>query len=178
MQNKIEELKKLLPPPSIPRNNSGDWSDVERALGTKLPSDYKQFTELYGTVKICNYLVIHTAFPWSEESLEFRLTLNQEYDAVVDGRENIPFADYPTQGGLLPFGGTDSGSIFSWITEGDPDDWGVFAWIFPGEPVYTLRSVNLSMFLVDLLSESSPLFPDNMPMNFFSPENRRLLITN
>ena len=177
MQSHIEELQQILPPPNSPKNNTGDWAAVESSLGIALPSDYKEFTKSYGSVKICNYLIIHTAFPWSDECKEFLLTLNQEYDAVVNGRSNIPYPDFPATGGLLPFGGTDSADIFSWITEGSPDDWGIFVWKFPGLKTYTFKNLNLSGFLVDLVSMRSPLFPKDMPPTFFSPERRGLVVT-
>ena len=97
MKSRIEEVRRILPPPTSPRNTDGDWSVVESSLGTSLPADYKEFTRLYGSVKICDYLVIHTAFPWNEESREFLLSLNQEYDEVTNGRHGISFPDCPVR---------------------------------------------------------------------------------
>lgn len=177
MKSRIAELMELLPPPAEPRNNVGDWAEVEADLGTALPSDYKEFTERYGTVKICDYFVVHTAFPWKEDFKQFLLTYHRQYDKVVMGRSKIPYPDYPAAGGLLPFAGTDSADVFSWITEGPPDEWGIFMWSYPGRTTFTFKELNLSGLLVDLLSMRSPLFPEEMPPTFFSEESRGLIVT-
>lgn len=178
MQSKVSELRTLLPPPTDPRNNSGDWEVVESSLGTRLPRDYKEFTELYGTVKICNYLVIHTAFPWDTAFKDFLLSQSGQYDAVVNGRARVCHPDFPKLGGLLGIAGTDNGDIISWITEGDPDEWGIFVWIFPGIETFAFEDHNLSSLLLSIVDMSSPLFPDHLPDTFFLPENRNLFVTN
>jgi len=178
MNSRIEELVELLPPPSTPRNNQGDWSQLESSLGTRLPTDFKDFTGVYGTVKICNYLMIHTPFPFNQDYTEFLRSLCQEYDNVTGGRQNIPFPFFPKAGGLFGIGGTDNSDIISWITEGDPDDWGIFFWEWPGELTFTFKELNLTGFLVELASMRSPLFPGSMPPTFFSEENRSVVPTN
>jgi hypothetical protein len=50
MESHIRKLMQVLPPPESPKNNQGDWNAVKKYLGTILPSDYKEFTEAYGTV--------------------------------------------------------------------------------------------------------------------------------
>jgi hypothetical protein len=177
LKSRINELIELLPPPEGVRNTTGDWELVEKDLGIRLPDDFKAFTELYGSVKICDCLFIHTPFPWDEGARAFQLSLCQQFDRVVAGRKNVPFSNFPALGGLLGFGGTDNGDIVSWITEGEPNDWGIFFWNFPGLETFTFRELNLSGFLVELLTLTSPLFPNTMPDNFFTPEERRIDVT-
>lgn len=178
MQSNIQELIRLLPPPTSPRHNRGDWAQVEAALNTALPDDFKEFTEAYGSVKICNYLVIHTPFPFKEEYSTFLGSLSQEYDSVVGGRDKILLSEFPEPGGLLGIGGTDSADVISWITKGQPNEWGIFFWKWPGTDVFTFEQLNLTGFLVDLVSMRSPLFPLLMPEPFFSPEKRGIIVTN
>jgi hypothetical protein len=121
--------------------------------------------------------VIHTAFPWDENFGQFLLTLDKQYDLVVDGRENIPFPIFPTSVWLLPFGGTDAGDVISWITGGLPEEWGVFVWGFPGVNTYCYKSLNLSEFLIEMLDVSSEIYGRHGSAEFFSPENRTLLVT-
>lgn len=85
MKSRIDELMQLLPPPVSPCHNRGDWTQVEAALGTRLPTDFKEFTNAYGSVKICNYLVLHTPFPFQPDYAGFLMSLSQEYDNVVGG---------------------------------------------------------------------------------------------
>ncbi|MEU9087297.1 hypothetical protein [Streptomyces sp. NPDC048357] len=43
----LDALVRLCPPPAVPPP-AVDWAQAERALGTALPSDYKQLVEAYG----------------------------------------------------------------------------------------------------------------------------------
>lgn len=43
----LDALVRLCPPPAAPPP-AADWATAERALGTALPSDYKQLVETYG----------------------------------------------------------------------------------------------------------------------------------
>ena len=47
----LERLRRLLPPPAeaLEPGRPDGWPAVEAALGTGLPSDFKAFTELYGS---------------------------------------------------------------------------------------------------------------------------------
>ncbi len=177
MKSCIDELTKQLPPPNSPRNNSGEWPDVEQLIGTSLPQDFKDFTARYGTVKICNYLNIHTPFPLSATYALFLHSLSDEYDAVVGGREHIPYPAFPAPGGLLAIGTTDSADVISWITDGNPDEWGVFFWKWPGLETVAYRQLNLTAFLLELVTLKSSLFPAQMPVTFFSQEQRSIVQT-
>jgi hypothetical protein len=150
---------------------------VEAALGTGLPTDFKEFTELYGTVKICNYLCVHTPFPVRPEYAAFLRSLSAEYDAVAGGRDHVPYPDFPAPGGLLGITGTDSGDVLSWITAGGPDEWGVFFWHWPGLDVYPYPRTTLTGFLVRTLRQDPALFPHALPETFFSPDSRGLVVT-
>lgn len=177
MNSRIHEIVTLLPPPKLPKNNIGDWRAVATDIGIELPRDFKDFTELYGSVKFCDYLFVHTPFPWSQRARSFRLDIGREYDAIPGGRTNVPYPDFPNTGGLLVAGATDNGDLFSWITEGDPDEWGIFFWVFPGLHAFTFRDLNLTGFLAEILSLRSPLFPDHLPEYFFGSDQRHLIVT-
>lgn len=178
MNENLEKLIALLPPPKSPRHNIGNWNEVESALNTRLPGDFKEFTSIYGSVKICNWLFFHTPFPFNKDYPTFLRSLCNQFDEVLGGRENVPFPNFPSPGGLLPIGATDNADVISWITEGDnPDAWGVFFWAFPGIDTFTFRERNLTGVLLDIVNLTSPLFPTAMPVDFFSVENRRVDVT-
>ncbi len=52
----------------------GDWSAVEYAIGTTLPSDYKKFITAYGAGYIGNqfFLQIHNPFVWTALGRDIR----------------------------------------------------------------------------------------------------------
>src|SRR4051794_23736409 len=52
----VQELTGLIPPPTSPVDARGDWNSVESALGLKLPTDYKQIIEAYGTGRFFGWL--------------------------------------------------------------------------------------------------------------------------
>jgi hypothetical protein len=60
----LERLRRLLPPPAHPveAGRPDGWAEVEAALGTGLPSDFKAFTELYGSGTIDDFLYLFNPF--------------------------------------------------------------------------------------------------------------------
>ncbi len=116
MHGNVTKLVELLPPPEKPRFNRGHWGQVEFELGTRLPSDFMDFTEVYGVVEICDNLWFHTPFFYvgedsyspllrgKERCRDLILSRLRQMDAVVGGREHVPFPNYPKPGGLLPIG--------------------------------------------------------------------------
>jgi hypothetical protein len=188
MHPNVVLLIESLPPPQRPSYNRGDWRLVERELGTRLPSDFQDFTEVYGAVQICDMLWFHTPFffvgqtsytPLQGEKQGYRevlLSSLRQMDAVVGGRENVPFPDYPAPGGLLPVGATENADLIAWITKGPPDQWGTFVWKFPGLEAFTFPRLNITGLLLALLSLESPLFPTVFDPDQFSAENRRVAV--
>jgi SMI1 / KNR4 family (SUKH-1) len=172
MHPNIAKLVTLLPPPENKRYNTGDWSEVERELGSGLPRDFKEFVELYGSVEICNWLWFHTPFSFREGFSEILTRSLRQIDAVVGGRQNVPYPDHPLRPGLLPIGATEDGDIIAWITKGDPDDWGVFVWLFPGLKTFVFESFSVTSFVLDLLDGTSPLFDAGLAAESFQPEYR------
>jgi hypothetical protein len=186
MHRNVVELVRQLAPPPEPRYNRGDWGQVEAEVGTRLPADFKDFIETYGAVVICDMLWLITPFYYIGESAyvpllgekktyrELLLSCLREMDAVVGGRDNVPWPDYPERGGLLPIGGTQDAGMLAWITDGEPDEWGTFFWAFAGIETFCFPDRNVTGFLLDLLSLNSPLFPSVFNLDDFSTENRRV----
>jgi hypothetical protein len=85
-------LIELLPPPEIPVEASGNWANVERQLGTTLPSDYKWFIETYGTGGICtDYINVLNPFaenPALNLIAHSKVTLDV-YRRVLDHNRNV-----------------------------------------------------------------------------------------
>ena len=126
----LERLRQLLPPPADPvePGRPDGWGEVEGALGTELPSDFKAFTELYGSGTVDDFLYLFNPFTAGPDG-----NLLAEKDRVLDGYrqtrarfpERLPLPPFPDPGGVLPLGRTDNGDELYWVTQGDPDGWPV-----------------------------------------------------
>jgi hypothetical protein len=126
----LERLRQLLPPPANPvePGRPDGWAEVEAALSTRLPSDFKGFTELYGSGKVDDFLYLFNPFT---QGLDGNLLV--EKDRVLAAYrqtrarfpDRLPWPPFPEPGGVLPLGRTDNGDELYWVTDGDPDRWSV-----------------------------------------------------
>jgi hypothetical protein len=102
------------------------WAEVEAALGTGLPSDFKSFTELYGSGNVDDFLYLFNPFTAGQDG-----NLLAEKDRVLESYrqtrvrfpERLPLPAFPNPGGVLPLGRTDNGDELYWVTTGPPDGW-------------------------------------------------------
>jgi hypothetical protein len=126
----LERLRQLLPPPADPvePGQPDGWAEVEAALGTGLPGDFKSFTERYGSGKVDDFLYLFNPFAAGQDG-----NLLAEKDRVLAGYrqtrarfpQRLPLPPFPDPGGVLPLGRTDNGDELYWVTDGAPDDWPV-----------------------------------------------------
>ena len=126
----LDRLRELAPPPAEPvETGSPDaWGEVERTLGTALPSDYKTVTNLYGSGTFDEFLYLFNPFSKGEDG-----NLLHERDAVLEAYatsrkkspDRYPLPPFPEPGGVLPAGRTENGDELYWVTEGEPDAWPV-----------------------------------------------------
>ena len=126
----LERLQELLPPPAEPveLGRPDGWAEVEAALGTELPGDFKAFTEPYGSGTVDDFLYLFNPFAAGQDG-----NLLAEKDRVLEGYrqtrarfpERLPLPPFPDPGGVLPLGRTDNGDELYWVTQGDPDGWPV-----------------------------------------------------
>ena len=117
---------------------------MERALGTALPSDYKQFINVYGTGEFNDLFFIFNPFSGVEpmnllwqagvpESLMQDEELGRVYrlgsflehyrQFLRENPDACPLPPYPEPGGLLPLGGDSNGGSVLWPTVGPSDEW-------------------------------------------------------
>jgi hypothetical protein len=162
---KLEEFVKLVAPPAKPRDNIGDWSEVESTLGASLPTDYKAFINAYGTGVLADFLWIYSPFA---QVVEANLVIQStgELRTQRELREEIafPYPLFPVPGGLLPVGRTDNGDVLFWRTEGEAEAWTV--------AVRGSRRIEVEDFRLGLLDMITALvlgtvrvsaFPDDVP---------------
>jgi hypothetical protein len=126
----LERLRQLLPPPADPvePGRPDGWAEIETAIGTQLPSDFKAFTEQYGSGMVDNFLYLFNPFASGKDG-----NLLVEKDRVLAAYrhtrarfpDRLPLPPFPEEGGVLPLGRTDNGDELYWVTKRNPDDWPV-----------------------------------------------------
>ena len=163
----VDELINLAPPPEwrIDAGSPGAWDDVERALGTALPDDYKLITNVYGSGNFNDLFYLYNPFDSGAESGHlvnqafrrdcFGLSVLNYYDEIkaIDS-ELCPFPTFPERGGLLPLGGDSNGGHAFWLTEGMPEAWPLI--LFPDWTEIERHDMPLVDFLVLWLSGALP----------------------
>jgi hypothetical protein len=109
----LDQITSLLSPPGNPIGLDRSWNDVETEIGLELPSDYKEFTDLYGSGLVCGLLGV-----WNfRDSNIFKTPLHRSLcgegsivrsyqdhaDVSINGASNLPYPLFPDPRGLLPF---------------------------------------------------------------------------
>ena len=166
--NELKDLTELLPPPTTPLEvpTADDWLQTERSLGF-LPSDYRQFIELYGTGQIDEFVWIFSPST-TNEYVNLQSQVTAILRGLADSADQFPdvfgMPRHPEPGGLLPFGSTDNGDNLFWVTKGPPDEWTV-AVMGPRSPDIYKYNVGLVAFLRQLLSDEiqCKVFPEEFP---------------
>jgi hypothetical protein len=125
----IEVLTQVLPLPQVPHETGtpNAWEGIEQHLGIVLPSDYKDYINMYGTGMI-GYL-IRPLNPFSDGP---RYAMDVQHAAIRDaiarnrdyfGPVWLPFRIHPDSLGLLMWGNTIDGDALFWHTHGRPEQW-------------------------------------------------------
>ena len=116
----------LVPPPHTPEGagTAEGWADVEQALGTALPQDYKGLIDTYGAGWFADWICVFSPF-----STRLPLVRPEWWRLMADHggfpEYHHPFPMFPAQNGLLPWGEDDNRHPFCWLTEREPDSWTV-----------------------------------------------------
>ncbi|SDI35011.1 SMI1-KNR4 cell-wall [Sinosporangium album] len=172
----MEELVRLVPPPTEPVDARGDWREVEGVLGLGLPGDFKALVELYGVGQFVSFV---TPFPpFGAHPLLIQRAqglLDRERYMREKEPDEYPYPLYPEPGGLLEWGGTDNGDSLCWLTTGEPDNWRVVVWN-PRSNAYDAHDVGAVEFLHGWLSGriTSPRLPDEVEASpWFEPFRER-----
>jgi hypothetical protein len=174
----LKRLRRLLPPPANPveAGRPGGWAEVEAALGTGLPSDFKAFTELYGSGTIDDFLYLFNPFTQGQNG-NLLAEKNRVLAAYRQTRarfpERLPLPPFPEQGGVLPLGRTDNGDELYWVTQGPPDQWPVML-LASRAALQEVQPVPVTGFLAALAANqlTSRVLPENLlrrPSHRFTP---------
>jgi hypothetical protein len=127
----IDDLISIVPPPAAPVANGADddWAEIERELGFGLPSDYKSIINTYGLgnfgMEAFSYLWILNPFSSDKYlNLDYMKWLITDYEhCKLKWPGDHPFDAGVGENGLFPWGKSDNGDTFYWLTNGSPDEW-------------------------------------------------------
>ncbi|MEU5402212.1 hypothetical protein ABZ348_23285 [Streptomyces sp. NPDC005963] len=141
-----------------------DWPATEAALGTPLPSDYKEIVEVFGPGCFDDYLDL--LVPGTRSS---NILLWFQNDAVHAAELWEPYSVYPTPGGLLRWGASEQEITFVWQTGApDPDDWRVLVEFHFDE--WERYDCGMGEFLVRMLTDVQFGFPTRrISTHYFTP---------
>jgi hypothetical protein len=150
----IDELYKVLERPQEPRETGSDeaWLQVAAKIGTRPPIDYVYFINSYGSGRISNFLWVFNPFSSNQH-----LNLVAQIPAILSGLresrerfpEEYPYPLYFEPGGILPWGLSDDGDIYCWLTKGSPDKWPVIT--VPRHADIELFDMPMSLFIARAL---------------------------
>jgi len=153
----LESFCEVIQPPDQPIENGEveGWNAVEQTLKTRLPSDYKDYINVFGTGCLSNFIWVFNPF-----SKNLNLNLHNQISAQLNAittlekefNESCPYPIYPELGGLLPWGITDNGDVMFWIANGEPDSWKIVVHESRGT-MYEMFETTLTNFLIDLSLE-------------------------
>ncbi len=124
----IDELRRVLPPPTRPRRTGSpeEWVVAEARLGLTFPSDVKAFTATYGDGVVGGSvsLLAPIGKPWDLwfSGIDQALSVFRDYQEM-EGWDEWPYTFEIRPGGLMPWAvGPDVATLF-WLIEGEPDTW-------------------------------------------------------
>lgn len=151
----IEDLTSLMPPPEAPVETGSPkgWAKAERRVGLALPRDYTAFIDLYGTGRVCGFIAVLNPFARNAD-----LNLLELMPTLLSGlrelkREFPGFYPHPLHfepGGFVPWGLSNQGDLYGWLTDGNQEDWKTV--VFPGEnPEQEVFELSFAGFLHGLV---------------------------
>ncbi len=170
----IIKLIAVQPSPLNPLGARGatNWTSIESKVGTRLPTDYKEYVGVFGAGSWAEFLCVLTPFyRWSHpESVDFFTWVKTRLSGLNDVHQTFPefappFCEFPASGGLFPIGFTDNGGTICWQTEGTPDSWPVVILAEEYPLGYNKYDTSLTEFLADLLE--GRLVPKTFPGDFY-----------
>ncbi|MFD8756999.1 hypothetical protein ACFV0O_39400 [Kitasatospora sp. NPDC059577] len=133
MSMELERLSRMLGEPTQ-RPAVTPWERSVGEVGFMFPSDYREFVDRYGGVRINGELSVPvpTLRSYGGGSIVgfpgFVRRTTDGIAAELAADEDCPYPVHPEPGGLLSWGSNLNADQFFWLTEGDdPDAWPVVA---------------------------------------------------
>ncbi|MEU8528941.1 MULTISPECIES: SMI1/KNR4 family protein [Streptomyces] len=132
-----------------------DWSEVEAAWGTRFPSDYVRFMEVYGSGEVGDVIGILLPAPQAD-GYPYTSGLEEETENARATwemcRDDAGFDVAPES--IVAWGVTSGADIYCWVTtDDDPDRWPVLVCGRHTSPEMQLHRLGMAEFLLRLLTD-------------------------
>ena len=106
------------------------WAAVERELGTRLPADYKELLTRFPSGAFRSSVEVDNPGQSADELANVKRHNEELLEIFADQDTGYltgtSYVLFPASEGLYPWGRTDAGGTFWWITDSaDPDSWRV-----------------------------------------------------
>jgi hypothetical protein len=151
----IDSLRAIVPPPSNPiaTGTPEAMQQFEVEIGTRLPSDYREFVQVYGVGRIGRFFRVFSPFSRSKYTNLGKgiKDISEIFHQVFDP-ETFPYPFYPEAHGLLCWATEDNGNYIFWQTKGQPDEWPVVAVEVRGNEDRLFKKT-MTEFLVGVLTK-------------------------
>jgi len=178
MRNLVDDLQKIVAPPGFPTSNGSfdGFTKIEIELGLLLPSDYKDLIMTYGDGCWQGFWYLLNPFTKNHNLNLIAQASRDEvsgYDILSAERNiknleaNYPHRIWPEKDGIFPWGITDNGGRFFWITTGKADDWPTL--YYPSrDPDFKSYDLSISEIILGAVSGALPIFADEFGGESFS----------
>ncbi len=170
MPDLVDDLLKLVAPPDVPVSGGSleRFAAVESEIGLQLPSDYKKLVAAYGDGCWQGFWYLLNPFSGNQH-LNLLVQASREgasgYDilsaerAIKKLETEYPHRIWPEQGGIFPWGITDNGGRFFWLTAGSTDHWPTI--YFPSrDPDFETYKMSVSEIVFGAVSGVLTIFAD------------------
>lgn len=180
--SRLEDLKRLMPPPDQVPCNDVDWDAVEAAVGLPYPESFKEFVAVYGGLEWFDWLQPLIPCGDTVSPNQFRNRLDQLFrdylgrEILDDKRNKLPVPKFGSSGGWLPFMLGSDGDLYAWITDGPPAHWKVVSVV--NRKARLLLPISITEMLVGWLRGEPTMEPVWGNVNEFrkhSPERLSML---
>ncbi|SFT75507.1 hypothetical protein SAMN04487904_107166 [Actinopolyspora lacussalsi subsp. righensis] len=122
----LKALRLLCPPPRAPHLGGSSWEELFTELGTRLPAEYMELMETYGSGCWTRWLRFHTPLRTGENGFTDHVReINDGYRYLRDEfPEGFPLPVWPEPGGFLPFATSLDEDEVGWLANStNPDEW-------------------------------------------------------
>ncbi len=153
----IDEIKAILEPPQAPVDigSSEQWLEVTRKLGIRLPNDFEAFVNIYGSGEIGDFLTVLNPFAQNHH-----VNLIYQLPEILSGMRELKeeFPDdygiplYFEPGGFIPWGMSNTGDIYGWLTTGSQGRWKTLVIPRHDHPLTQQFDLSFGQFILNSLS--------------------------
>lgn len=164
--NRIDDLKRVCPPPEAARVSLREtWNDFEQHYGLRLPEEYKQVVETYGTGAFKTFIYVFQPThenQWLDLESMTDSTANSFRSQYLRGTLRTPVD--PSR--LHVIGGTDNGDRIYYVIEDEstsPDLWKIAVNESDSHEWFSYDG-GLTEFIYEFVTGliSVPMFPEDL----------------